>query len=74
MGAKIKKRLAVSAILLLLCIGLVVKTKQEFNKNDTSVIKTIYDQMLIQGMKMYNPFLAYIDSDWKKRSITMSGT
>ena len=69
MGAKIKKRLAVSAILLLLCIGLVVKTKQEFDKSDTSVIKTIYDQMLIQGMKMYNPFLAYIDSDWKKRSI-----
>lgn len=69
MGAKIKKRLALSAILLLFCIGLVVKTKQEFDKNDTSVIKTIYDQMLIQGMKMYNPFLTYIDSDWKKRSI-----
>ncbi len=64
---KAKRRLAASMCLLLICIGLVVKTVQELDKNDTPVIKIIYDEMLFQGMKMYNPFLAYIDSDWKKR-------
>ncbi len=64
---KTKKRLAVSMFLLFLCIGLAVKVKQEFAKNDTSVIKIIYDGTLTHGMKMYNPFLTYIDSDWQKR-------
>lgn len=67
---RIKKRLVIAALLIFFCLWLMAKAARDVRENDISVIKSAYDQMLVQSMKLYNPFLMYIDSDWEKRDIS----
>ena len=62
---KSKKKFVITLILSVFCLWFAVKTSNDFGENEVSLIKSAYDRMLAGGMKMYSPFLVYMDSDWK---------
>ena len=66
---RIKKRLVVSIILLFFFLQLFCKAVRDIQAGEHSLGEGLYEQMLIQCVKLYNPFWLYMDSDWEKRDI-----
>lgn len=66
---RIKKRLVVSAILLFFFLQLVFKAVGDIRNDEVSVAEGLYEKMLLQCVKLYNPFWLYMDSDWEKRDM-----
>ncbi|MCM1184832.1 MAG: stage II sporulation protein P [Roseburia sp.] len=64
---RVKKRLVVSVILLFFFLQLFFKAVRDIRDGDRSLGEGLYEQMLIQCVRLYNPFRLYMDSDWEKR-------
>lgn len=65
----IKKRLVVSAILLFFFLQLFFRAVRDIRDGERSVGAELYEEMLIQCVRLYNPFWLYMDSDWEQRNI-----
>lgn len=69
MKIRIKKRLVVSAILLFFFLQLFSRAVRDIRDGEQPVGAGLYEKMLIQCVRLYNPFWLYMDSDWEERNI-----
>ena len=65
----IKKKLAAVVIVIFFFLQLAFLVAEDIQNDNISIKEGLIQKIYMQCIKLYNPFLMYVDSDWEQRNI-----